>query len=313
VTSPIQVGGTFIARGDDFNAGSVVNFFIATAKGPLMAGPLKPTSFAENMLVVPVDPRITQGAGFVSLEVVNTTQGYIKSNPLGALLQGSAAAGLPSLTGINGQTIAADSTDLGVALANIVTVVPIGKPFVIEGRGFDTVHGIAVDAFCDCPGGKVGPFFFKPGQFSGTEVSVTLPTSGMNAPVVGPGSFRVSNAGANGLFSKQSAAVAAPIGAAIAVNKVTQSAGIITVAGTGFAPSTVINFFNAQSGGVVNLGGFDKSGAPRIPLTFIGPTRFSFAVPAGAMPGAAYIQAINPPFVPFSSSGNDPGGAFALE
>jgi hypothetical protein len=48
-------------------------------------------------------------------------------------------------------------------------------------------------------------------------------------------------------------------------------------------------------------------------LTFIGPTRFSFAVPAGAIPGAAYIQAINPPFVPFSSSGNDPGGAFALE
>jgi hypothetical protein len=51
------------------------------------------------------------------------------------------------------------------------------------------------------------------------------------------------------------------------INEVTQSAGIITVAGTGFAPSTVINFFNAQSGGVVKPGGFDKSGSPRIPLT----------------------------------------------
>ena len=30
------------------------------------------------------------------------------------------------------------------------------------------------------------------------------------------------------------------------------------------------------------------------------------------MPGASYVQALNPPFVPFSSSGNGPGGALSL-
>ena len=28
--------------------------------------------------------------------------------------------------------------------------------------------------------------------------------------------------------------------------------------------------------------------------------------------GRAYVQALNPPFIPFSSSGNDPNGAFIL-
>jgi hypothetical protein len=292
----------------------VVNFFIATAKGPINAGPLKPSSFAENMLVVPVSPTITQGEGFVALQVVNTTQGSITSNTLGALLQGSAAAGLPSLTRINGQPIAADSTDPGVALANVETVAPIGKPFLINGSGFDTVHGIAVDVFCDCTGGKVGPFRFKPGQFSATQVSLIFPTSGMNTPVIGPGSFRVSNAGTDGLYSKQSASVAAPIGAAITVSKVTQSEDTIRVTGTGFATSTVINFFNARGTSVVNLGGLKPNGSPRIPLSFIdSSTSFSFSVPAGAVAGPAYVQAINPPFVSFSSSGHDPGGAFTLE
>ena len=27
------------------------------------------------------------------------------------------------------------------------------------GTGFDTANGVAVDLFCGCPGGKVGPFF----------------------------------------------------------------------------------------------------------------------------------------------------------
>ncbi len=170
-----------------------------------------------------------------------------------------------------------------------------------------------MDVFCDCTGGKVGPFLFKPGQFSATQVSLTFPTSGMNTPVIGPGSFRVSNAGTDGLYSKQSASVAAPIGAAITVSKVTQSGDTITVTGAGFAPSTVINLFNAQGTGVVNLGGLKPNGSPRIPLTFIDSTSITFAVPAGAVAGAAYVQGINPPFVPFSSSGNDPGGAFTLE
>ena len=49
-----------------------------------------------------------------------------------------------------------------------------------------------------------------------------------------------------------------------------------------------------------------------IPLTLLSDTMFTFTVPAGAIPGLSYVQAVSPPFVPFSSSGNDPGGSFTL-
>jgi hypothetical protein len=41
-------------------------------------------------------------------------------------------------------------------------------------------------------------------------------------------------------------------------------------------------------------------------------SQFTFSVPSTAVPGPAYVQALNPPFVPFSSSSNAPGGAFTL-
>ena len=76
----------------------------------------------------------------------------------------------------------------------------------------------------------------------------------------------------------------------------------------------MINFFNKQGAIVVNLGGLKPGGTPKIPLTFSGgsSTSFKFTKPAGAVAGPAYVQALNPPFVPFTSSGNDPGGAFTL-
>jgi len=36
-------------------------------------------------------------------------------------------------------------------------------------------------------------------------------------------------------------------------------------------------------------------------------------VPAKAIPGPSYVQALNPPFVPFTSTGMAPGGAFKLK
>jgi 3-oxoacyl-[acyl-carrier protein] reductase len=39
-------------------------------------------------------------------------------------------------------------------------------------------------------------------------------------------------------------------------------------------------------------------GAAKVPLTFISENKFTFTVPAGAVPGPAYVQALNPPFVP---------------
>ncbi len=52
---------------------------------------------------------------------------------------------------------------------------------------------------------------------------------------------------------------------------------------------------------------------PRSRLTFINENQFTFTKPAGAMPGPSYVEAFNPPFVPFTSSGTGPGGAFTLK
>jgi hypothetical protein len=41
-------------------------------------------------------------------------------------------------------------------------------------------------------------------------------------------------------------------------------------------------------------------------------TRFTFARPEGAVAGPAFVEVLNPPFIPFSSSGNDPDGAFTF-
>jgi hypothetical protein len=198
----------------------------------------------------------------------------------------------------------------------VQTVVAQGNVVRLGGAGFDTIYGVAIDLFCACPGGKVGPFFLNPGNpgLTPTQVSFTLPPKGApNSPPTGPGSFVVSNAGFAGTFSDKSNAVSVPIGAAIAVSSVSQSAKtIITVNGAGFSTLTVINFFNSHGGGVVNLGGLKAGGVPNIPLTFINENKFTFTVPTAAVPGPSYVQALNPPFVPFTSSGNAPGGAFKL-
>jgi hypothetical protein len=103
-----------------------------------------------------------------------------------------------------------------------------------------------------------------------------------------------------------------PIGALITVSSVTQSAATVTVNGTGFSTRTVINFFNRQGMVAVNLGGLKADGTPRIALTLSGSTQFKFTVPSNAIAGPSYVQALNPPFVPYTSSGTAPGGAFTL-
>jgi hypothetical protein len=211
--------------------------------------------------------------------------------------------------------LAATSIDPSFATDNVATVVVQGSVVKLGGTGFDTAHGVAVDLFCACTGGKVGPFFLNPGDpgLTATSISFTLPAGGLNAPPTGPGSFVVSNKGADGKFTLKSEAVSVPIGAVITVSSVVQSASTITVNGTGFSTLTVINFFNLQGKVAVNLGGLKADGTPKIPLTLAGSTRFTFMVPSsGVIAGPSYVQALNPPFVPFTSSGNDPGGAFTL-
>jgi hypothetical protein len=275
-------------------------------------------SFSPTQLVVPVLPTtISQGQGFVSMAVVNTdVKGFPGSNPGYALLQGLAGAGLPSITKINGHPLAATSIQPGFATANVETTLTQGAKVVINGTGFDTKHGIAVDVFCgkDCPPkGKLPTMFLNPGdtRLTADSITFTLPAT---APT-GPGSILVSNAGAAipRTYAAKSAAVSVPIGARINVTKVTQIGSTLTVDGVGFSTLTVINFFNTQKGVAVNLGGLKPDGTPRIPLTPVSSTRFTFSKPAGAIAGPSFVQALNPPFVPFSSSGNEPCGAFTLK
>ncbi len=302
-------------NGKGFTPGSVVNFFVATSAGTVNPGPFTPTVKTAIALTVDVPVTTTLGEGFVGVQVVNKDQGFLKSGMKFALLQGAPGSGIPSITKINGVGLDATSSNPMFATNNVKTVVPQGAVVTIGGAGFDITHGAAVDVFCACPAGKVGPFFVNPGNpgLSAAQIKFTLPAKGLpNSPATGPGSFVVSNAGAGKTYSKKSNAVSAPIGAKISVLSVSQAGSTITVHGTGFSPLTVINFFNKQGAMVVNLGGLGTGGIAKIPLTLINDTTFQFTKPGGSVPGSAYVQALNPPFVPFTSSGNDPGGAFTL-
>jgi hypothetical protein len=218
---------------------------------------------------------------------------------------------LPSITSINGHGLAATSLDPSFATANVETTLTPGSPVVLGGMGFDVANGVAVDVFCACPGGKLPTMFLNTGNpgIKSNSVTFTLPAS---APS-GPASIVVSNAGAGHTYTGRSNAVSVPIGARIIVFSVIQSGGMITVNGAGFSSLSVINFFNKQGGSVLNLGGLKPDGSPKIPLTLINSTKFTFTVPAAAMAGPAFVQVLNPPFVPFTSSGNDPCGAFTLK
>jgi hypothetical protein len=319
MTNPILVGGNFIINGRNFSKKPMVNFFVASASvaGGVNEGPFTPSTISATQLKVLVPATKSQGEGFVSVQVVNTDQLTFPVSNLGyALLQGLAGAGLPSITGINGHPLAATSIQPGFATANVETILTPGAAVVINGTGFDVAHGVAVDVFCgkDCPpNGKLKTIFLNPGDPKLKSNSITF-TLLATAPT-GPASLRMSNAGAAipRTYAAQSAAVSVPIGARIIVTKVTQIGSTLIVDGAGFSKLTVINFFNSHNGGVVNLGGLKPDGTPRIPLTPVSSTRFTFIKPAGAAAGPSFVQALNPPFVPFTSSGNDPCGAFTLK
>jgi hypothetical protein len=320
ISNPVFVGDSFTVTGSGFTGGSVANFFVATATGPVNFGPLMPSAHTTTSLTipVPVSKVATLGQGVVSVVVINTDQGFTQSNTKTAQLFGSNADGFPNLTAINGIGLSPNSIDPNFATDNVQTVVVQGRTVTLSGNGFDTTHGVAIDLFCDCSGGKVPTIFLNPGNpgLAAKALSFTLPVSA----VTGPGSFVISNSGAKGDYTIKSNAVSVPIGAAITVGSAAQSAigCMVTVKGTGFAvtgsglpPFTIINLFNKQGAGTVNLGGLTRAGKPKIPLNVTSPDQFTFSL-AGTrfVPGPSYVQVLNPPFVPFTSSGNSPNGAF---
>ena len=313
----VLVGGSFSVSGSGFTPGSVLNFFVATSSGAVNEGPLTPNlPTSPTLLTFEVPATIPLGQGFVSVVVINTDEGFKSSDPAYALLQGSAAAGIPSLTSINSKALAVTSSNPSYATNNVETVVVQGTTVTLGGTGFDVKNGVAVNLFCACAGGKVGPFFVNAGNpsLTPTQFSFPLPALGLpNSPVTGPGSLVVSNSGSGGTYALKSNAVSVPIGAQITISSVSQTGSTITVNGTGFSTLTIINFFNVQGGGAVNLGGLGAGGAAKIPLTIVKDTQFTFTVPAKAVAGPAYVEAFNPPFVPYTSSGTSSAGAFTLE
>jgi hypothetical protein len=296
IASPITVGESHTLTGSGFTAGSVVKLFISYG-GVIDGGAHVPTGRTANSLTWLPPSNLPLGSGFVTVVVINTDQNYIWSNPQSQLLFGSAAANIPTIRSINGVNLHAP--DPSTPLAYVETVVAAGASMTITGTGFNNP---LVNVFS--ASGNLGPRAPAAGWTS-TFMQITLPA---NSPT-GPGSVQVVNNPYVG--NVQSNAVSVPIGALLSITSITQSGSTVTVDGTGFSTLSVINLFNAQSGGGTNLGGFGPNG-PNVPLTIVSPNRFTFQVPATAQTGAAYVEVLNPPFIAYSSSGNDPDGAFHL-
>lgn len=309
VAAPLFVGAEVTLSGTGITPGSVLKVFVATAGGPadvssaagLAPSATTPTSFTVTLpFPWPVaDPSLqfTVGNGFVSLQLVRTDMGYDTTNLVGAVLLGNDALGVPSVTGIDGTPLSATSADPSIGLANVETVVAAGDTMTIQGSAFTASK---VNIFTAI--GNIGPL--DPASQTSTSISVAIPA---DAPI-GPGSVQVVNA--TGSFFASNA-VSMPIGELVTVSGVEVNGDTITVNGTGFNSLTVINLFAGSGGNVVNAGGL-SGGAPNIPLTLVDNTQFTFTRPNGLDAGNAFVEAINPPFIPFASSGTNPAGAFVL-
>jgi hypothetical protein len=294
--SALLIGAANTISGSNFTAGSVIKLYVATSTGPVTYGPYAPTAWSGTTLTWTIPVEVLPGNGFGAVQVINTDTGYLESNVVGALLFGSAPAGLPTITQIDG--IGLGGADLSIGVAHIDAVVATGAAVTITGTGFaDPLVNVFTAA------GNVGPLTPLPGG-TATQITVNIPVTAPN----GPGNFQVVNRPTY----TTSSAVAAVIGARPTVSSVSVSGTTITVIGTGFSVLSVINLYNLQGGSVVNLGGLGPGGAARLPLTIVDDTQFTFATPPGAVAGPAFVEVLNPPFIPFSSSGNDPDGAFTM-
>jgi len=297
IASAITVGAAHTLSGSGFTAGSVVKIFISAGGGAIDGGAYAPSARTATSITWQVPSSLPLGSGFATLLVINTDQNYVQSNSQSQLLYGAASANIPTIRSINGVDLHA--LDPSVPLAYVETVVSPGSPVTITGTGFNSP---LVNIFTAT--GNIGPRAPQPGSTS-TFMQIVIPST---APT-GPGSFQVVNNPYTG--NVLSNAVSVPIGALLTITSISQSGNTVTVNGTGFSTVSVINLFNAQGGGAVNLGGLGASG-PNVPLNIVSPTQFTFTVPAGAVSGPSYIQVLNPPFIAYSSSGSDPDGAFNL-
>lgn len=291
IPSPIEVGDHLVLTGSGFTAGSRINLFVNN--NPVASyGPYTPVFVTSGYLAVYIPPTVTLGYGFGTVIVVNTDQGFIQSNPQSQYLVGSTDANIPTITGING--VGLRPLDPQVPVANVETIVPKGSVVTLTGTGFNNP---LVNLYTAT--GYVGPLSPHPGWTS-TSLQVDVPAN----VVTGPGTFQVVNSP----YSSQnvSNAVAATLGARITITGVTQQGSNIVVTGTGFCVLTRINLWDTWATGSAYFG-------PQIQISLQSDTQLSFPIPNGAQPGSAYVQVLNPPFIPFSHSGADPDGSFAIQ
>lgn len=296
LSGPILAGGTTMLTGRGFTAGSVIVLFVSVGGGVQQFGPYTPSSRTATTLTWNVPATIVLGNGFATVQVVNTDQNFIGSNVQSALLEGSPAAGLPSITALNG--VALNPPDPSVPLANVSTAIVQNTTLAVGGTGFS--NPVVVLYSSNPNAAALEPL----AGGTSTQIQVTVPA---NIPT-GPGAFQVLNRPS----FKGSNVVSAPIGAAIRLDRVSQAGTTITVTGAGFSVRTIISFFNMQAGGVVNLGGVVNGTQSLIPFTLVSANQLTFQVPAGAVSGPSYVQLLNPPFIPFTTTGNSPNGAFTL-
>jgi ELWxxDGT repeat protein len=293
--SALVVGASNTLTGSRITAGTVVKLFVATASGPVSYGPFPATATTSGSLTFAIPTSVALGNGFVAIQAVATDAGFLESNVVGALLYGDAADGIPTILTVNGQALAAP--DLSIGLAHADTVVGKGATVTIAGTGFANP---LVNLFT--ASGNVGPLTPLAGG-TATSIQVVVPAG---APT-GPGNFQVVNRPS---FTPSNA-VASILGARPGITSVSVAGSTITINGAGFSVLSVINLFNVQGGGVVNLGGLTGS-TSKVPLTFVNDTRLTFTRPVAAVAGPAFVEVLNPPYTPYSSSGNDPEGAFSF-
>ena len=292
----IRLGERNFVTGAGFSAGTVIMMYVAGPSGVTAYGPYTPDFISDSSLEFSPPVSVALGNGFASLVAINTDQGYAASSPACVNLLGPTTGSPPSIGWID--DIPLEDPDCAVPFAYIPVALPAGAPFTVSGDGFDQPRASLFTS-----AGNLGPLDAAGGWL---EYLATF-TTPANAPI-GPASVQVVSAPYTG--NAASNAVLVAVGEAIGIDAVSVNGGIITVTGRGFSPDAVLNLFNAQGGSVVNLGGLTSGGAPLIPLTSVTPTSFQFQRPAGALAGKAFVEVLNPPFIPVTSTRNDPDGAF---
>jgi hypothetical protein len=293
IPGPVTLGTTVTFTGSGFTAGSVILGYIPMGTSTLNLGPFTPRSWTPTQLVWDMPASVQMGQGFAVFTVINTDQNYVGSGYQQAFLAGNAALNRPTITGVNGVPLHAP--DGGLPAVYVAAPIFPGTTVTLNGTGF---NGALVNFYTGI--GNLGPLVPLAGATS-TQLQVQIPA---NAPL-GLGAFEVVNNPYSGAVGSQ--IVYVPIGDPPTITQVAQSGNTVTVTGTGFANGAAVNLFaHTASGAVVNFG-------PGTVVTVVSQVELSFAKPANAVPGMAFVQVINPPYIPYTATGNDPHGGFMMQ